>query len=470
MVPESPAVGIYQGVANYSHAETAVRRALELAGLRGSNPLAELIQPGDCVLLKPNLIRESHEQRPDEWEQVITHGAVIRAVAGLAAEALRGSGRIVMADGPQTDSDFDLISARLGLSQIANEYRRLGLAIEVCDLRRDRWFQKGDVTCERTRLPGDPAGYTTVELGSASEFSRCPLNGNFYGADYDVSETARFHNAARHAYVLCRSAMDADVVINLTKLKTHKKTGVTLSLKNMVGINGYRNCLPHFTLGTPDKAGDEFPGNGPREKVQSHAIQAFKKAVTLAGGSGGVWSCAIKRAGRALFGGTDQVVRSGNWYGNDTAWRMALDLNKALFYFHGEGRPRSRRLRYLTIVDGIIAGEGDGPMSPDARAAGLMVAGMNPVAVDTACTLLMGFDYRKIGIVGKAWEINDHPLAPFGPDAVRCFSNRAEWTGSLPDLSRASHLAFRPHFGWEGHIERPSRGEADARTALGGKL
>ena len=50
----------------------------------------------------------------------------------------------------------------------------------------------------------------------------------------------------------------ADVVINLPKLKTHKKTGVTISLKNMVGINGYRNCLPHHTIGTPDASGDEF--------------------------------------------------------------------------------------------------------------------------------------------------------------------------------------------------------------------
>lgn len=457
MVPESSRVGIFQGQGDYSRAETFVRQALELAGFSGRNPLAELIQPGDNVLLKPNLIRQSHEQRPEEWQQVITHGAVIRAVTGLAAEALGGSGRILIADGPQTDSDFDLISARLDLPQIADEYRRPGLAIEVCDLRRDRWFQKGDVICERARLPGDPAGYATVELGSASEFSSYPLNGKFYGADYDAAETARFHHAARHAYVLCRSAMQADVVINLPKLKTHKKTGVTLSLKNMVGINGYRNCLPHFTRGTPAEAGDEFPGNGPRQKVESHAIEALNRAVTLAGGSGGVCARGIKRAGRALFGSTGQVVRSGNWHGNDTAWRMALDLNKALFYFAGEARPRARPLRYLTIVDGIIAGEGDGPMSPQARAAGLMLAGMNPVAVDTACTLLMGFDYRKIGVVGKAWDIKDYPLAPFGPDAVRCFSNRAEWTGGLEDLSRAPHLGFRPHFGWQGYIERPGR-------------
>jgi uncharacterized protein (DUF362 family) len=462
MVPDSPRVGVFRGPAEYSQAETSIRSALELAGFSGSNPLAGLLHPGDCVLLKPNLIRESHAHRPAEWQQVITHGAVIRAVVVLVGKALQGSGRIVIADGPQTDSDFDAISARLGLAEIVRDFQQEGIAIEVHDLRRDRWLQKGDVICKRERLVGDPAGYTTVELGSASEFSGYPLNANFYGADYDIQETATFHHAGRHAYILCRSVMDANVVINLPKLKTHKKTGVTLSLKNMVGINGYRNCLPHFTIGTPGNAGDEFSSDGLGTKLQGRAILAFKKAVTLAGGSGGAWARVIKRAGRAVFGDTDRVVRSGNWYGNDTTWRMALDLNKALFYFDGEGRPRQKPLQYLTIVDGIIAGEGDGPMSPDARPAGLIVAGLNPVAVDTVCTLLMGFEYQKIGIVGEAWHVKDCPLVTFPPEETRCFSNVARWTGSLEDLSHAPHLGFRPHFGWKGHIERPAYAEAVA--------
>jgi uncharacterized protein (DUF362 family) len=415
------------------------------------------------VLLKPNLIRQSHSQRPDEWEQVITHGAVIRAVVNVVAEALGQSGRIVIADGPQTDSDFDLISARIGLAQIISSFRRHGIAIEAYDLRRDRWFQKGDVIYKRVQLRGDPAGYTTVELGSGSEFSSYGLNGRFYGADYDMGETATFHNAQRHAYVLCRSVMDADVVINLPKLKTHKKTGVTLSLKNMVGINGYRNCLPHFTTGTPDNGGDEFPVGGARATVEGQAILAFKKAVSLVGGSGGAWARFIKKAGGKVFGDSDQVIRSGNWYGNDTTWRMALDLNKALFYFNGEGQPRSKPLRYLTIVDGIVAGEGDGPMAPDARPAGLIVAGQNPVAVDTACTLIMGFDYQKIGIVGNAWNVKDYPLATFGPRDLRCFSNMPGWTGSFEDICQAPHLAFRPHFGWKGQIERAAFVEAVAQ-------
>ena len=40
----------------------------------------------------------------------------------------------------------------------------------------------------------------------------------------------------------------------------------------------------------------------------------------------------LKKLGRLYFGDTQRVVRSGNWHGNDTCWRMVLDLNKCLFF------------------------------------------------------------------------------------------------------------------------------------------
>lgn len=249
-------VGVFRGQPNYQDVETAIHEALRLVGLTGAKPLEDLIRPGDRVLLKPNLIRESHATRPGEWEQVITHGAFIRAMATLVAEALRGRGSVTIADGPQTDSNFEEICTKTGLSETAKQLNKNGIQCDVLDLRRERWFQKGDVIYRRVELPGDPAGYATVDLGNASEFSSYQLNGHFYGADYDMQETARFHNRERHAYVLCRSILGADVVINLPKLKTHKKTGITISLKNLVGVNGLRNCLPHFSVGTTEDGGD----------------------------------------------------------------------------------------------------------------------------------------------------------------------------------------------------------------------
>src|SRR5262249_44329358 len=64
-----------------------VRAALELLGLDSAhvgtaewNPLAEIVQPGDTVVLKPNFVREFRETHTGHDDCVITHGAVIRAV------------------------------------------------------------------------------------------------------------------------------------------------------------------------------------------------------------------------------------------------------------------------------------------------------------------------------------------------------------------------------------------------------
>ena len=193
-------------------------------------------------------------------------------------------------------------------------------------------------------------------------------------------------------------------------MKTHKKTGVTLSLKNIVGANGYRNCLPHYTIGTPAEGGDEFSNSNLKNKVQSRGVVGVKKYLTSLGGCGGALTRVLFKAGKVVFGDTSQVVRSGNWYGNDTAWRMVLDLNKCLFHFAGDGRPRTKPLRYMSLIDGIIAGEGDGPVAVDAKPCGIVIAGFNPVSVDTVCAELMGFDYRKLPVLKDAWEITNYPL------------------------------------------------------------
>src|SRR5205085_3253555 len=171
---------------------------------------------------------------------------------------------------------------------------------------------------------------------------------------------------------------------------------------------------------------------------------------------GGVMVRALKRMGYQIFGSTEQVVRSGNWHGNDTTWRMALDINKLLFYGAMDGglNDRIRKSKYLTIVDGIIAGEGNGPMAPDPKPCGVLIGGFNPVAVDTVCATLMGFDYRRLPVVARAWQSQHLPLVDYTPDEINCVSNAPEWTGSMEELERAPHFAFKPHFGWKGQIER----------------
>jgi hypothetical protein len=236
-------------------------------------------------------------------------------------------------------------------------------------------------------------------------------------------------------------ALDADVFINLPKLKTHKKVGVTISLKNLVGINGDKNYLPHFSMGTPAEGGDEFPSSDIGKRIQGRVIRSFKGVARRSRLIGGVAGPMLRRIGTGIFGDTSAVVRSGNWYGNDTAWRMVLDLNRILFHYQGDGARRVNPLRYLSIVDGIVAGEGDGPMEADPKPAGLIIAGTNPAAVDLVAASAMGFDWRKIPSIREAFSDCSLPLAPFPPECVDVVPGQID------------PLRFRAHFGWVGHIE-----------------
>jgi uncharacterized protein (DUF362 family) len=420
------------------------------------NPLGTLIRAGDTVVLKPNLIAafRKSKTRCGEWQQVITNGSVVRAIADYVAVALGSSGRILIVDGPETEADFLEIVRLTGLDRVREHLCGLGVRCELLDLRRERWIAENEVLAQRLPLPGDPSGYVEVALDDLSEFYDYGLSGRFYGADYDDQETASYHCNGRHRYVMCRSVMDADVIIDIPKLKTHKKTGITLSMKNMVGVNGLRNSLPHFTMGSASEGGDEFPPGVRGARIQSHAIRAFKRALVRQGGKGGCIARNVKRAGRLALGPTEEVIRSGNWFGNDTAWRMVLDLNKAVTWFDADGLPRSTPRRRLSIVDGIVAGEGNGPLDPDPKPCGVLVGGANAVAVDTTCTLLMGFDDASLPLLRHAWRAHGYPLASFGEAEVECRSTRPSWCGGLASLRKAPHLGFRPHFGWRGHIER----------------
>jgi uncharacterized protein (DUF362 family) len=422
---------------NAERVHASVRQAIDALGFTWS----ELVRPGDRVLLKPNFVSQSHLDRPHEWEQIITHGAVIAAVATEAAQALHGKGTITIADSPQTDSNFDVISARTGILELKERLQHdcPGVNVEIIDLRREYWRTEKGVVVERRKVADDPRGYTLVDLGEQSSFHG--KRGNFYGADYDTKFTATHHSNGHHEYLLARSAVDADVFINLPKLKTHKKVGVTLSLKNLVGINGDKNYLPHFCIGTPAEGGDEFPRSDAGTKLQSRLISAFKRAAKVSGTAAKLWAPIAVLVGAKVFGATNKVVRSGNWHGNDTTWRMTLDLNRILFHFNGAGQSRRTPLRYLTIIDGIIAGEGNGPMEADAKPCGVLIAGTNPVAADLVAAELMGFDWRKILTIREAFQLSTLSLVDFTPEQIQV----------VPDIGERFH--FRPHFGWVGHIE-----------------
>lgn len=453
----APCVTIESGASTYADPQaihSQVARALDHLGLPD-----DFIRPGDRVVLKPNWVKEHDERHPGpgRWEHVVTHPSVLEGVARWVARHLRGQGSIILCDAPQTDSSFARIREYCGLDGLVARCRAdfPGVTVELLDLRPEEWHAVDGVTVSKTLLPGDPLGSTQVALNEASEFVGFNGCGRLYGASFDLDETNRHHAGTRHEYLLCRTPMDADVFINVPKLKTHKKVGLTCALKNLVGINANKNWLPHHTEGTPSQGGDQFPADNTKARLE-HSWMGTAKRLLKNNPLLSRFFVPLKKAGRLVFGDTQKVVRSGNWHGNDTCWRMVLDLNKCLFSRDGSGQPRRRPLRYLAVVDGIIGGEGNGPMAPDAKPCGVIIAGSHPLAVDCVAAQLMGFDWRKIRMLAGGFAMRAPGFAPFGPGDIQVRSDRAGWSGGLGSVS--PHFGFRPHFGWTGAIEAPSSG------------
>ncbi len=443
----------------------AVRAALHGLGLDDTrfgtpewNPLGDLVEKGQRIALKPNFIRHWNPCESGTVESVITHGSVVRAVADYAFIAVGETGRVEITEAPQMDCQFAEIRRIVGLDDVVTFYRdEADRELGVIDLRREEVVFEDGIIVSRETLPGDPRGYREVDLGETSFFTNSGLDPDrLRGADYDSKPTGDHHREGRNAYLLSESVLSADLVINLPKLKTHKKTGITLALKNLVGINGDKNWLPHHSLGGVCEGGDEFPGRRFIDRARSAATEIARPLLKRGLGLG------FFRAFRRIEDRTRGTgfIRAGNWHGNRTTWRMCLDLNRCLYYSDREGLRLDADepvRRVLSLIDGIVAGDGEGPLAPRDRPLGVVVASLDPIALDLVVLRLMGFDYARLPKVFEA-------MADAGPriTAVREEQDVRVSETNSKSFERSERsideiicdAPFQSHPGWMGHVER----------------
>jgi hypothetical protein len=129
---------------------------------------------------------------------------------------------------------------------------------------------------------------------------------------------------------------------------------------------------------------------------------------------------------------------------------MALDLNRALLFGDADGsiRASGSKRRYLAIVDGIVGGEGAGPLCPDAVRAGILLAGTDPAAVDAVAARVMGFDPDSIPIVREAFAHHPLCIADCALEAVEVEDERISSRIRVADVAPVPG-GFQPHFGWK---------------------
>jgi len=216
--------------------DATVRKAIDLAG-----GLADIVKPGNTVLIKPNLIWAATPETG-----TTTDPRICKTIANMVREI---GAKPVIADSSLVTTDTEKVIQKAGYGKLRDE------GYEVIDLKK-----KG---LEMVKIP--------VPKGK------------------DLKEV-----------VLPKLVLDADVIISVPKMKTHDAAKVTLSVKNMKGVlpDVYKRRLHHVfnifqgvadlcTVVKPDMAvvdgiiGMEGVGPADGEPVEMGLIIAGKDPVAV---------------------------------------------------------------------------------------------------------------------------------------------------------------------------------------------
>lgn len=418
------------------------------------NPLGSFIKSGQRALIKPNWVL--HVNKLDgSIESLVTHTSLIRVMIDYLILALDQEGTIEIADAPLQGCDFAELLRRNLVMELLEEYKRQfpTLTFTVLDLRKTilsgkkKWFSGFE---KQTVQRGDPRGYALVDLGRASFLSELKDKfQRFRVTEYDYRQMLEHHNEMKHEYLVANSILSADFIVNLPKLKCHMKAGITGALKNLVGINGHKEYLPHHTSGCPAMGGDQYQHSSALKPFINRLYDDHWSKVNDRGTLRNILEANFIRVLRFASKLLDKDHNfEGSWSGNDTIPRTTLDLNH-LLYFHDPdtGEFSTRPLRNLLhVVDGVIAGEGYGPLTPTSKAAGVVLGGWNPLLVDVCGARLIGFDPMKVRLLRYGFS---HERSRFSVPLASLWDFMVTVDGELKPLTHVPNSGFTIPSEWK---------------------
>lgn len=417
------------------------------------NPLGNWIKSGDKVFILTNFVmhRRPFESR-ERFDAKCTNGSVIRAIMDYACIATGDPGLVSFGNAPLQSCEYERVTNETGATSISKFYKDIvGAEVGPFDLRllKSRWTNYGaQIDVKRESLENA----VQIDLGSSSRLDELYVNKHDVQvrvSDYSPIETMSYHGKGKHIYLINKRILDADVIISIPKLKTHQKVGITCALKGTVGTIGRKECLAHHRFGSPEIRGDEYPRKGYFRDLSSYMSE---KACYLGTDvSSNIYRVTSKFLSRAMRLGPKGITY-GAWHGNDTAWRMTLDIARIVRYGRLDGTMSDVPIReHISLVDGIVAGEGEGPMVPIPRRLGVVIFSPDICAVDTACASIMGFDPKKIKLVSNSFQCGPYPLTKIKIEDINYYLN-----GKMVDRMEIKNN-FPPHFkppkGWVGMIE-----------------
>jgi hypothetical protein len=324
------------------------------------------------------------------------------------------------------------------------------LQMSIADFRRT--IRKGNsLSPARREDARDLGNFVLFDLKEDSLLEALSEDANkFRVTMYNPDLLQRTHGAGRHQYLIAKEVIDADVVMNLPKLKSHKKACVTGALKNLVGINGNKEYLPHHRKGGSESGGDCYAGRPGWKRAAEDWLDAANRHSPGTTQSAFAWMAGTAERIAAKLGADENL--EGSWYGNDTIWRTCLDLQRILRYGRLDGSLDTTPQRtVISITDAMIGGEGEGPLANTPVPSGFLTGALSTAAAEWLHARLMGFDPRKIPLIREAFGRFKYPLTDFAPESIRVWI--AETEKAAHDVIPFDGLAFLPPRGWRGHCE-----------------
>ena len=350
---------------------------------------------GKSVLLKPNWVKHN----VNNWDEIClcTHEHFILAV--LEEILSYKPSKVLLADAPVNVCKWDLLLSCEFYNEIERLQNNTGIEIEVKDFRRTIT----DLDANKVvtgRVPMDE--YVIFDVGEKSHLEPITTGDNrFRITNYNPDDMKNYHGRGMHKYCIAKDFFDYDVVFTLPKMKTHQKTGFTNALKILIGINGDKDYLPHHRLGAADHGGDCYKKDSQLRRMaewasdQKNKRLGKKSYLFYSKLSSFCWAFSRTEPGMSL---------SAGWYGNDTIWRTVMDIQMIANYgsVDSEGNGIINELpqrKVYSICDGIIGGQGNGPLSPDPLPLGVVAFSDNSYLMDVVGGVLMGMAIDKIPLL-----------------------------------------------------------------------
>jgi len=388
---------------------------------------------GKRILLKPNWVK--HSSTPNDELCLRTNEHFI--IAALTAIIKAEPSEVVIGDAPIQGCKWDNMISKFLIKNINELSQGYNIPIKLKDFRR-RKYVISDNNPESSLRP--LSDYIIFNLGKNSHLEPVTESSKtqFRVTNYDPDRMLSAHAPGIHKYCITKEFFKSDIVVSLPKIKTHEKTCITGALKNIVGINGDKDFLPHHRIGGTKFGGDCYPGGS---YLRYWAELALDKANRRQGrNSFWYWQKLSSFLWHISRPGPEHNISAG-WHGNDTTWRMVLDINKIAEYGREDGTIADKPQRQIfSICDGIIAGQGDGPLIPEPLPLGIISFTNSSINNDRAIACLMDLPIEKI------------PLLIHGNLDKNCevtFNNKDL---SIEDLKKYS-IKAKPPKGWKEYFK-----------------